>query len=243
MNNTNNYSARMSYENAQRVLYESWIGDFENANPGSPQKAAQMCRAWVNSRKLSQGEFRFEVNLQNGNSIATFGITTLDVNSSNVVFPTEQRLKPQDSLIMNEYGILIAQTTGNNDTSYPLRTYPNTQDFAAADVTALNNSLYSNGGLTLKVNGDVIMPYRGLLNHLYRGQTQQTAALGAASPQDQLRGAEDGFITDEPNILLIGTKGYVPQIVMAGPITLTNANIRMVFIGRGIVAQNSTSMN
>lgn len=243
MNNTNNFSARMSYDQAKKTLYDSWIKNFIDANPGAPQKAAKDCRDWVESRKLSQGEYRFEVNLQNGNSIFTFGVTTLDINSSNVVFPTEIRIKPQDSLIMNEHAILIAQTTGNADTAFPLRSYPNTQDFAAADVTALNNSYYSNGGLTMKVNNDVIIPYRGLNNFLYRGQTQQTAALGAASPQDQFRGAEDGYITDEPNILLIGSKSYVPQIVLAGPIALTNANIRAVFIARGIVAQNSTVIN
>lgn len=243
MNNTNNYSARLSYEQAKRTLFDSWIEDFRLANPGNPQRAAQMCKNWVESRKLSQGEYRFEVNLVTGNSQFTFAVTTLQQNSSGVIFPTEQRLAPQDSLITNEYGILIAQTTGNADTAFQLRTYPNTQDFAAADVVALNASLYSNGWLTMKVNNDVIVPYRGLLNHLYRAQTQQTAPLGAASPQDQICGAEDSFITDEPNILLIGTKNYVPQIVLAGPITLTNANIRAIFIGRGIVAQNSTSIN
>lgn len=243
MNNTNNWSARQSYTEAKKLLYDSWIGDFLNANPNNPQKAAQDCSRWVNSRKLSQGTYRFETNLTTGNSIFTFAVTPLQSNSSQVVFPTEIRLAPQDSLITNEYAIFLAQTTGNTDTAFRLRTYPNTQDFAAADVTALNNSFYSNGGFSMKVNNDVIIPYRDLFSHLYAGQTQQTAALGAASPQDQVRGAEDASITDEPNILLIGTKNYVPQIVLAGPITLTNANIRCIWMGRGIVAQNSTSIN
>jgi hypothetical protein len=87
------------------------------------------------------------------------------------------------------------------------------------------------------------MPYRGLFNHWYKGQTQQTAALGAASPADQIRGAEDGFITDEPNILLIGSKGYIPQIILPAAIALTSTHVRAVLIFKGILAQNSTSVS
>lgn len=243
MNNTNNYSARQSYAVAKALLFDAWIENFKAANPGDPGKAAQMCRNWVESRKLSQGEIRVETLLTTGNSIFTFAITSLQQNSAGVTFATENRLTPQDSLICNEYAIKIAQTANNADTAYQLRTYPNTQDFAAADVVALNGSFYSNGSFQMKVNNDVIIPYRGLDNHLYRGQTQQTAALGAASPQDQYRGAEDAAITDEPNILLIGTKNYIPQIVLPGAITLTVATIRVVAIFKGILAQNSTSIN
>jgi len=235
MNNTNNASARMSFDVARKLLFNSWIKSF-----GGDAKA---CWEWVNGRKLSQQELRLEVNLTTGNSIWTFAVTKLQQNSTGVIFPTEERLNPQDSLISNEYAIQIAQTTGNADADYITRTYPNTQDFAAADVTALNGTFYSNGGFTMKVNNDVVLPYRPLRNHLYRGQTQQTAALGAGSPQDQYRGAEDSFVTNVPNILLIGTKNYIPQIILKGPITLTNANIRAILIFQGVLAQNSTSIN
>lgn len=243
MNNTNNQSARMSYDIAKGLLYDAWINDFLAANKNDAARAARMCREWVESRKLSQGEIRVETNLISGNSVFTFAITPVQSNSSNVLFPTEQRLPQQDSLISNEFSIEIAQTSGNTDTAFIRRTYPNTQDFAAADVTALNGSFYSNGNFQTKVNNDVIIPYRMLQNFLYAGQTQQTAALGAGSPQDQKRGAEDGLITNEANILLIGSKNYVPQIVLTGPITLTNANIRVILTYKGVYAQNSTSIN
>lgn len=243
MNNTNNQSARMSYDISKGVLYDSWIADFMQANPGNPGKAAKLCRDWVESRKLSQGEIRVETTLVTGNSQFTFAITPVQSNSANVIFPTEQRLPQQDSLISNMFKLEIAQTTGNTDTTYVRRTYPNTQDFAAADVAALNGSLYSNGYFTTKVNNDVIIPYRQIQNFLYAGQTQQTAPLGAASPQDQKRGSEDGYITNEANIWLIGSKNYVPQIILTGPITLTTPNIRVILTYAGVYAQNSTSIN
>ncbi len=180
----------MSYNIAKDILYYAWIDDFKKANPGNVAKAAQMCRDWVESRKLSQGEIRLEVNLVSGNSNFAFAVTPVQSNSSNVIFPTERRLPQQDSVISNMYKLEIAQTTGNTDTAYVRRAYPNTVDFAAADVTALNGSFYSNGFMETKVNNDVIIPYRQLYNNLYAGQTQQTAALGAASPQDQKRGSE-----------------------------------------------------
>jgi hypothetical protein len=95
----------------------------------------------------------------------------------------------------------------------------------------------------MRVNNDVIIPFRGLLNHWYKPQTQQTAALGPASPQDQFRGAEDGFITQEPNLLLIGSKAYVPQIELPAALSSAAEFLRCVLIFRGILAQNSTVIN
>jgi len=111
---------------------------------------------------------------------------------------------------------------------------------AAADAAALDSTFYSHGKYVLKANNDVIMPYRGLFNHWYKGQTQQTAALGAASPDDQIRGAEDGMITAEPNIVLIGSKNYQPTIELPTALASAAAFERCILIYRGILAQNST---
>lgn len=235
MNSTNNLSARQSYDIAKRILFDSWIGSFKGDS--------KSCMDWVNNRKLSQGEIRLEVNLSTTQNVFTFGVTSTQANSNNVVFATENRLTLQDSLIASEYGIFVGQAAGNTDTAYQLHTYGNTVDFAAADVTALNSTFYSNGSFSLRVNNDVVIPFRGLFNHWYKPQTQATAAIGAGSPQDQLRGAEDGFVTQEPNILLIGSKNYVPQINLAANLASAAANLRCVLIFRGILAQNSTSIN
>ncbi len=244
MNNTNNFSARASFEIAKQVLFDSWIGTFQASNPGQPARAAQLCRDWVAARKLSQSEIRLEVQLNAVNNSFYFGVTPNQVNSNGVNFLTEQRLNLQDSLIASEYGIFIGNPSSAVDTLFPLLTYGNTQELVAAGAAAaIDTTFFTNGAFQVKCNNDVVAPYRGLFNHLYRPQTQQTAPLGAASPADQLRGAEDGFITQEPNLLLIGSKNYVPEIVLKSNLAAVDPFTRAVLIFRGVLAQNSTVVN
>lgn len=240
MNNTNNMSARESYRIAKELLFNAFRNDaaFQGKSNGDA-----MCREWVNSRKLSQSEVRLEVELNTTNNSFVFGVTANQQNSTNVIFNTEQRLTMQDSLIANEYGIFVAQPTSRTDTAYQLKTYGSQPTFAAADANALNSTFYSNSNFRLTCNNDVIVPSRGLINHWYRPQTQQTAAFGAGSPEDQIRGAEDGFITFEPNVLLIGSKGYIPQINLITNLASAAAFERCILIFRGILAQNSTSVS
>jgi hypothetical protein len=235
MNNTNNLTARMSFDNAKKIIYDAWIDQF-----GKNSKA---CWEWVNNRKLSQHEIRLEVELNTTSNRFVFGLTVNQANSTNFIFNTENRLTLQDSLVVAEYGIFVAQPTSRTDTTYILNTYGNTQVFAAADAAALDSTFYSNSYFNTKVNNDVIIPYRGLFNHWYKPQTQQTAALGAASPKDQIRGAEDGMITQEPNLYLIGSKNYVPEIVLPTALASAAAFERCILIYRGVLAQNSTVIN
>lgn len=240
MNGTNNASARMSFEIAKQTLYNAWIGSF-NGDAGA-------CWDYVNNRKLSQSEIRLEVELTTGTNIFAFGVTPNQVNTTNVNFITENRLQLQDSLVVAEYGIFVIKAVDRFSTAFKLRTYGNRQDFTAASADALDSTFYSNGNFVMKVNNDVIIPYRGLFNHWYKPQTQETAALGAGSPDDQIRGAEDGCITQEPNLLLIGSKNYVPQIEMKSNLAASDtvpggASERAVLIFRGVLAQNSTVVN
>lgn len=235
MNNTNNASARMSFDIAKQVLYNSWIKSFN--------MDSKACLDWVNARKLSQSEIRLEVELNAANTNFVFGMTPNQANTTGVQFNTENRLNLQDSLIVSEYGIFVSQPASRTSTAFTLQTYGNTQVFAAADAAALDSTFYSNGAFQMNVNNDVIIPYRGLFNHWYIPQTQQTAALGAASPKSQIRGAEDGFITQEPNVLLIGSKNYVPQINLKTALASAAAFERAVLIFRGVLAQNSTVIN
>ena len=235
MNSTNNISARNTYENAKKVLFDSWIKSFEGN--------AKACMDWVEGRKLSQSAIRLEVNLTTTGNVFTFGVTPNQINTTGVQFATEKRLNLQDSLVVSEYGIFTGQANSNTDAAYRLNTYGNANVFAAADANALNTTFYSNGGFQVNVNNDVVLPYRELFNHFYIPQTQQVAALGAAANQSQIRGAEDGFVTQEPNLLIIGSKNYVPQIVLPANLASAAVNLRCVLIFRGILAQNSTVIN
>lgn len=235
MNSTNNGSARMSFDIAKQIIFNSWIDSFGNNS--------SECWKYVNNRKLSQHEIRLEVELNTANNRFVFGLTPNQSNSTNFIFPTENRLQLQDSLVVSEYAIFVAQPASRTDVAFTLNTYGNTQVFAAADAAALDSTFYSNGFLSTKVNNDVIIPYRGLFNHWYKPQTQQTAALGPGAPKDQLRGAEDGFVTQEPNLLLIGSKNYQPEIVLPGALASAAAFERAILIYRGVLAQNSTVVN
>lgn len=243
MNNTNNFSARASFEIAKAVLYNSWIKTFEAANPGNPGRAAALCKEWVDGRKLSQSEIRLEVELNAVNNSFYFGVTPNQVNSNAIQFITEQRLNLQDSLIAYEYGVYVGNPASRTDTAFSLMTYGNTQNFTAPQAAAIDTTFFANGALQVKCNNDVVAPYRGLFNNQYRPQTQQTAALGAGSPYDQLRGAEDGLITQEPNLLLIGSKNYVPEIVLRSNLAAVGTFTRAILIYKGVLAQNSTVVN
>lgn len=238
MNNTNNESAYQAYLRGKQQFFDAFLPSF--IKDGKPDPMGR-CKAYVENLVFSQSEIRLEVNLTAAATFFKFGVTPQDQNTTGVQFPTERRLRPQDTLLATEYKMEIAQTAGNTDANYAGHTYPNTQAFAAADVITLRNIFYENGDLQILCNGTDVMPYRRLKNFLYQPQTQQTAPLGAGSPADQVRGSEDGFITLSPSLFLIGPKGYVPQINLKTNLTGLSANVRAILTFNGLLAQNSTS--
>lgn len=231
MNNTNNISARASFDQARRMFKMAFQDKFSSV---------QECSDFVDQLKLTQGEVRLEVQLIAGTNQFVFGVTPNQVNTNNVVFNTERRLPLQDSICVNEYAFYVGAPASVVDTLWQPRTYGNQIDFPGAGVAlSLNTTLYGHGNFRLTVNNDVIIPYRGLINNYYSPQTQETAALGAASPNDQFRGAEDSCITAEPNFVLIGSKNNEPTVIVPAPLTV-GAFTRLVLSLKGIYAQNST---
>lgn len=234
MNGTNNFSARQSYEQAKALFMTAFMQGFK----GSEQEL----RTLVNSFKLSQGEIRLEVPLSTTSAQFVFGVSTTQQSTGNTGSPynTEKRLPYQDSICVSEMGLFVGKPASSSDTDWKLRTYGNIVDFSANAALAIDSTLYSHGQMEIKVNNDVLVPNRGLFNFLYKGQTQQTDALGVDSPNDEIRGADDGFITVEPNIVLIGSKQNVITINLPKALTAADANSRAILILRGIYAQNST---
>lgn len=236
MNSTNNIAARASFENAKRMFFNSFRDKFSTD---------QQCSDWISNLKLSQAEIRTEVQLTTTANQFTFGVTTQQFSSgATTVNNTENRLNLQDSLAVAEYGIFVAKPSSATDTTYKLLTYGNVNVFTTANAaTSIDGTLYSNGQFRLTCNNDVLVPGRGLFNHRYVPQTQLSGVTASASVplyQDQLRGAEDGFITAEPNIVLVGSKNYVPQIVLPSSLAAVETYERAILIFRGILAQNST---
>jgi hypothetical protein len=240
MNNTNNASARNSFEQAKIMFAKAMLDKF------SGQDAWQKALRWAAGLKLSQSEIRCEVKLTTATTNFNFGVTTIQSNTDNVIYNTEKRLNQQDSLVVNEYGIFIRKPASATDTTDALFTYANPNTFSTANVaTALNGTLYSHGQFQVTVNNDVVVPARGLFNHKYIPQTQGAVGITGQTifPLDQQRGAEDGFITMEPNLVLIGSKNYMPQIILPAALAAAETNQRVVLIFRGILAQNSTIIN
>jgi len=149
VNNTNNLSARNSYDVAKSILFASWINSFKGD--------AKACQQWVDSRKLSQSEIRLEVGLNATSTNFVFGMTPNQSNSSNVVFATEQRLQLQDSLIVSEYGLFVGLATSDTDVEFPLITYGNNSALTAPQAAALNDNFYNSGSFRMDVNNDVII--------------------------------------------------------------------------------------
>lgn len=238
MNGTNNISARLLYDGARDMFYDALRDKFPDGPAGDMR-----CREWVKGLVLTQGEVRFEVELNALNNIFKFGVVGNQANTNNIVFPTERRLPLQDSICITEMQMFIWKPTTRNATDARLRTYGNTVDFTAAAAAAIDSTLYSHGHFTFTRNNQVLVPYRSMMNWFYSPETQQTAELGAGSPGDQLRGVEDAACTDEPNIVLIGSSNNVPQVELVTNMATVDEFTRLVIIGKGPYAQNSTVVN
>jgi hypothetical protein len=233
VNNTNNYTARESLKIAADILYTSMRDKFDTDD---------LCWEWVWGRKLAPSQVRLEVQLNATSNTFKFGLTEKQSNSNNLQFNTEKRLDQSDILIVNQYALYVGKPADDDDTLWQLRTYGNIVDFGAADAAVINQTFYSHGFYSVMVNNDNVIPYRRLGLHHYIPKTQQTAALGANSPNDQFRGAEDGYITQEANLLLIGNKGYIPQINFPTNLAITGATLRAIIIYDGVLAQNASLM-
>lgn len=234
MNTTNNFSARESYQVARKMFFNSFRPNFATD---------AQCWQFVDSMKLSQSDIRLECGLSANSTNFVFGVNPQQQSSSGTVFNTEVRLPMQDSLCVNEWFFYVAKPASSTDTNFKLHTYGNIVDFSAAAAAAIDGTLYSNSKIKITVNNDVLVPNRLLSNFINRPQTQQTAALGAGSPNDQWRGAEDGGVTSEPNLVLIGSKNNVISVELPAALATVDANSRIILVGKGIYAQNSTIVN
>ncbi len=216
----NSMEARMVFDNASKAISKAFSD--------KPDILRQV--------KLTQGFLRVSQALVVGQTLYQFPIL---VNETQLgIFNTETRLNQQDSFVLSELGIFVSAPASAADATYRLQTYPNTQVFTGANAAALQ-SIY-NGSLSLTINNDILIPKWDLFRHLVINETQQTAALGAGSPNDKIIGAIDGFYPVEPNIVFIGSKNNVLQVQLPVGVTAIQANSRIEILMRGVVAQNST---
>jgi hypothetical protein len=164
------------------------------------------------------------------------------------LYVTQNKLNLQDSFVCSEIGLFLCNpaTSGVNASGFPLYSYPNQLAF---DTTS-DDAAYTiyNGYMQLTVNQRTIVTNWDLQRHYCVNQTQQLITKAASSPFnaiDQSNQAHDGFYPVEPNIVLVGSKKNLLQVVLPNALASIPAsgNARVVMVMRGILAQNSTSVN
>jgi hypothetical protein len=210
-----------------RMIFENSIKSLQKAFPG---------KNILSDFKLTQGYLRLAQLMVLNTGLYTFPVL---VNDQGNTLNIERRLNLQDTFVVSELGIFVSTPASAVDTAYRLQTYPNQVLFGAANANALR-ALYNSGSLSIIVNNTVYTPGWDVLRHLCQPETQQTAALGAGSPDDEIDGSRDGYYPMEPNFNLIGSKNNVIQISMPVGLAAILANSRIEILMRGVLAQNST---
>ena len=185
---------------------------------------------------LSQSYLRFEAPLTT--TQATYTFDTLVNENTNPNYVTQNKLNLQDAFVISSIGffVTVAASSAVTESTMPLYTYPNSTVFTATSDDALY-SLY-NGNMQLTVNQRTILTGWDISRHFVVNQTQQSA-----SALDQRNLSSDGFYPAEPNIVLVGSKKNILQLVMPNALASITANSRVVCIVRGILAQNVTPVN
>jgi hypothetical protein len=187
---------------------------------------------------LTQGYLRLEQLMILGQTNILFPV--LVNQSTGGQFNTEQRLQLQDSFVVSELGVFLYAPSSSSATNVALLSYPNTTQFTVAAAAAAETLYHSY--LTLAVNKVVLVPFWDIWRSRLINQTQQSVAIIAGSAQDQLSGRDDVFFPTEPNWVLIGSRSNILQIVMPNAFAAVVANSRIVIYMRGVLAQNSTSV-
>ena len=187
---------------------------------------------------LTQSYLRLEVAASTSNTTWTFNT----LNNPGGQFGTEQRLTLQDSFVVGQCGIFwfIPTASGSpGPSNSPLISWPNANTFTTANAASAAESLY-NSYLQLNVNKKLVVPAWDVYRSRTVNQTQLTAATN--SPVDQLSGRDDVFYPTEPNWVVIGSRNSVFTIIMPNAFAAIQANSRIVLYMRGVLAQNTTSV-
>lgn len=215
----------------QRLIFEN-AKDLLNENGVDPNTAI-----------LTQSYLRLEQLMTTTQTNILFPILSNQGGANaGAPFNSERRLQLQDSFVCSEVGVFLFPAASATDTTKHLYSYPSFFVFTGAGVAASAEQMY-HGYLTLSVNNQVIVPFWDIQRSYLVNQTQNLAALAAASPDDQLSGRDDVFFPTEPNWVLIGSKNNVLTMVLQNAFTAVLAGSpRMVVYLRGVLAQNSTSV-
>lgn len=215
---------------AARDAFNNAVAVFQEAFPGVDV---------VKQFKLTQSELRLEQPLLANQNQYTFQILDNQPGAGGQIFNTELRLRMQDTFVPTHIGIYLALPSSTTDATFRLYSYPNQFVF----TNALQMRALYNGQLKIMVNNYQYTYSWGLQRHWCSNQTQQTAAFGAGSPEDQNNFSEDGMFPLEPYVIFGGAQNVQININLAAAPTAVDANSRFVMRCFGVLAQNSTPVS
>ena len=232
----NSIAARDDFNTAVQIFNNSFNPMFLSNGQANPNFNPSFDA--VSAFRLSQSVLRLEQPQNNNSTQYLFPVLT-NIQNQAQAFNTEIRLNIQDSFVPTHVGFFLAFPASTVDTTFKLLTYPN----PVISANPVQEQAFYNGTMSIMINNVQYTQKWDLWRHWQTNQTQQTAPLGAGSPEDQFCGADDGFYPMQPFILLIGSQNIVVNINLPAPPTAVDANSRLVLMFRGILAQNSTVVN
>lgn len=198
----------------------------------------------VANSKLTQSYLRLENQMLLGKTQFQFFLLTTQVNNAGLIFNEELRLNQQDSFVASSWGFFLSKPASNSDATAILVAYANPAVFSTAGSAAAAQTVY-NSFFQLAVNNDIILPAWDVYRHRSVPQTQFiTFIAGATGPQtaneDQIDGASEGFYPVEPNLVFVGSKNNVLNLLMPAAFAVVESFGRMTCLFRGVLGQNST---
>lgn len=215
---------------AAREDFNHAVGVFERTFPGINV---------VDEFKLTQAELRLEQPLVANQNQYTFQIMDNQPGAGGVIFNTEIRLRMQDTFVPTHVGLFLCLPLSAVDTTFRLYSYPNQFVFAnAVQMRALYN-----GQLRIMINNYQFIYNWGLQRHFVANQTQQTAAFGAGSPEDQNDFGMDAFYPMQPFVLFGGAQNVQININLPAAPNAVDAFSRYCMRFLGVQAQNSTPVS
>jgi hypothetical protein len=222
MNQQNTANARIVYENAAKICAKYGVN--------------------LDTAKATQSDLILEQQLFANTTNYQFPVRQDDNGPSGTKFNTEVRLTNQDSFIASAWGFFLLKPASAIDTTFIAQTYPNPQVFTSANTSAAAETLY-NSYCRITVNNDVVLPIWHMSRHRMVPQTQQEPLIVGvqnAIPYSQIDLSQDGFVPVEPNLIFIGTKGYIINLVLPAALAAVETFERARIHYRGLLLQNST---
>lgn len=214
-------NSRLIFENAKRIVTDAGL-------------------SWIDS-KCTISDLRLEQQAVTNKTTYQFPVLSNNNGPGGTQFNTEIRLNQQDSFVAASWGMFISKPSSSTDATYHLLTYPNATVFSTANVATAAETLY-NSTVQIAVNNDIVLPVMSTRRFRAVPQSQQVAAAANQNgiALDQIDLSSDGWTICEPNLLFIGSKNTVINLLLPAALSAVETNQRIHFLYEGVLAQNST---